>query len=315
MLANSTFCGSNVLLLTCSVFFGIEDLRGALNSKREGTLYLVSTPIGNLGDLTYRAVEVLGSCDTILAEDTRRTRILLDHYEIVPRDLRSYHKHNEAARTEEVCKKLAAGGSVALVSDSGTPLVSDPGFRLVRAAREMGARVVPVPGASAVFAALVASGLDPEAFTFFGFPQRSGRARRELIATLARLRHTAVLYESPQRLVGTLEELGEALGSGRRVVVARELTKVHEEFVDGTLSEVAAYYREHAPRGEVVLCLAGAPDEPADQLREEARAAARSLARGGATSKEIVRALRDRFGIERNRAYEIALETAKEESS
>jgi 16S rRNA (cytidine1402-2'-O)-methyltransferase len=275
----------------------------------------VSTPIGNLGDLTYRAVEVLGSCDTILAEDTRRTRILLDHYEIVPRDLRSYHKHNEAARTEEVCKKLAAGGSVALVSDSGTPLVSDPGFRLVRAAREMGARVVPVPGASAVFAALVASGLDPEPFTFFGFPQRSGRARRELIATLARLRHTAVLYESPQRLVGTLEELGEALGSGRRVVVARELTKVHEEFVDGTLSEVAAYYREHAPRGEVVLCLAGAPDEPADQLREEARAAARSLARGGATSKEIVRALRDRFGIERNRAYEIALETAKEESS
>jgi 16S rRNA (cytidine1402-2'-O)-methyltransferase len=179
----------------------------------------------------------------------------------------------------------------------------------------MGARVVPVSGASAVLAALVASGLDPEPFTFFGFPQRSGRARRELIATLARLRHTAVLYESPQRLVGTLEELGEALGSGRRVVVARELTKVHEEFVDGTLSEVAAYYREHAPRGEVVLCLAGAPDEPADQLREEARAAARSLARGGATSKEIVRALRDRFGIERNRAYEIALETAKEESS
>lgn len=315
MPANSTFCGSNVLLLACSVFFGIEDLRGALNSKREGILYLVSTPIGNLGDLTYRAVEVLGSCDTILAEDTRRTRILLDHYKIAPRDLRSYHKHNEAARTEEVCKKLAAGGSVALVSDSGTPLVSDPGFRLVRAAREMGARVVPVPGASAVLAALVASGLDPEPFTFFGFPQRSGRVRRELIATLARLRHTAVLYESPQRLVGTLEELGEALGSGRRVVVARELTKVHEEFVDGTLSEVAAYYREHAPRGEVVLCLAGAPDEPADQLREEARAAARSLARGGATSKEIVRALRDRFGIERNRAYEIALETAEEESS
>jgi 16S rRNA (cytidine1402-2'-O)-methyltransferase len=313
--ANSTFCGSNVLLLTCSVSFGIEDLRGALNSKTEGTLYLVSTPIGNLGDLTYRAVEVLGSCDTILAEDTRRTRILLDHYEIVPRDLRSYHKHNEAARTEEVRKKLAAGGSVALVSDSGTPLVSDPGFRLVHAAREMGARVVPVPGASAVLAALVASGLDPEPFTFFGFPQRSGRARRELIATLARLRHTAVLYESPQRLVGTLEELGEALGSGRRVVVARELTKVHEEFVDGTLGEVAAYYREHAPRGEVVLCLAAAPDEPADRLREEARAAARSLARGGATSKEIVRALRDRFGIERNQAYEIALETAKEESS
>ena len=278
-----------------------------------GTLYLVSTPIGNLGDFTYRAIEVLRSSDTILAEDTRRTRILLDHYDITSRNLKSYHKHNEAARSEEVQAKLAAGSTVALVSDSGTPLVSDPGLRLVRASIDVGARVVAVPGPSAVLAALVASGLDPEPFSFFGFLQRSGRARSELVETLAGLRHTAVLYESPQRLVKTLEELREALGGERRVVIAREITKIYEEYVRGTLDEAVAYYREHAPRGEIVLCLAGAPDEPEAELEEKARVEARSLARDGAKSKEIVRALRDEFGLDRNRAYAIALEVSGEE--
>ena len=278
-----------------------------------GVLYLVSTPIGNLGDFTYRAVEVLRSADTILAEDTRRTRILLDHYGIAAADLRSYHEHNEAARTAEVREVLAGGRSVALVSDSGTPLVSDPGLRLVRAARQVGAAVVPVPGPSAALAALVASGLDPQPFTFFGFLPRGGRERRELVATLESLAHTAVLFESPQRLVRTLEELAEKLGEKRRVVVARELTKIHEEFVNGGLAEVAAHYREHAPRGEVVICLAGAEPRPAGVIDEEARGWARDMARGGASSKEIVRALRDRFGLERNRAYSIALEAAEAE--
>ncbi len=278
-----------------------------------GSLYLVSTPIGNLGDFTFRAVEVLRAVDTILAEDTRRTRTLLSHYDIVPRDLRSFHKHNEAARTEEVCRMLAAGRSVALVSDSGTPLVSDPGLRLVRAAIDVGAKAVPIPGASAALAALVACGLDPEPFTFLGFLPRTGRRRRERIETLAELRHTAVVYESPQRLARTLEELAEALGGDRQVVVARELTKLHEEFVSGTLEEAAAYYREHPARGEVVICLAGAPTAPSAVGEAEVRARAQELARGGATSREIVRELRDRWGIERNRAYAIALDVSKEQ--
>jgi 16S rRNA (cytidine1402-2'-O)-methyltransferase len=170
--------------------------------------------------------------------------------------------------------------------------------------------VVPVPGPSAGLAALVASGLDPQPFTFLGFAPRGGRERQELIATLASLQHTAVLYESPQRLVQTLDDLAADLGPDRRVVVARELTKIHEEFQSGALGDVAAHYREHAPRGEVVICLAGAqPSQGASD--EEILAAARELVGGGATSKEVVRELRDRFGLERNRAYAVALEAAK----
>ncbi|UCC73141.1 MAG: 16S rRNA (cytidine(1402)-2'-O)-methyltransferase [Gemmatimonadota bacterium] len=276
-----------------------------------GTLYLVSTPIGNLGDTTHRAVEVLRASDAILAEDTRRTRVLLEHYEIEARRLKSFHKHNEAARTEEASAALVAGRTVALVADSGTPLISDPGLRLVRAAIELGARVVPIPGPSATLAAVVASGLDPQPFTYYGFLPRTGRRRRELIAELARLRHTAVLFESPQRLARTLEELAEQLGPERGVVVARELTKVHEEFVRGTLSELSEYYSGHKPQGEVVICLAAAPEAPVESSEDAARQLARTLARDGATSKEIVGALRERHGLDRNRAYAIALEVTQ----
>jgi 16S rRNA (cytidine1402-2'-O)-methyltransferase len=278
-----------------------------------GTLYLISTPIGNLGDMTHRAESSLRESDIILAEDTRRTRVLLDHYTIEPRSLKSLHQHNEAARTDETRAALEAGKTVSLVADSGTPLISDPGQRLVRAAIEVGARVVPVPGPSAALAALVGSGLDVQPFTFFGFLPRSGRRRRELFAQLATLRHTAVLFESPQRLVATLEELAEQLGPERGVVVARELTKIHEEFVRGTLLEVTAYYNEHTPLGEVVVCLAAAPEAPAEEVEDAARAEARVLAGAGATSKEIVRALRERHGLERNRAYAIALEVTQED--
>lgn len=278
-----------------------------------GTLYLVSTPIGNLGDMSLRAVDVLRASHTILAEDTRRTRVLLDHHAIAPGCLKSYHKHNEAARSAEACAVLEAGGDVALVSDSGTPLISDPGLRLVRAALELGAPVVPVPGPSAALAALVASGLDTQPFTFFGFLPRSGRGRREALDQLATLRHTAVLFESPQRLVRTLDEFATEFGSERAVVVARELTKVHEQFVRGTLAEVAAYYGEHAPLGEVVICLAAAAEPAVEKSEAAARALARELASGGATTKEIARALREVCGIERNRAYAIALEVLQEE--
>ena len=276
-----------------------------------GILYLVSTPIGNLGDFTHRAVDVVRGCDIVLAEDTRRTRVLLEHYNAVHRDVRSFHKHNEAARTEEACAALADGRSVALVSDSGTPLISDPGLRLVRAAQAMGLRIVPGPGASAALAALVATGLDPQPVTFFGFPPRSGRKRAELMGELAGLSHTAILFESPQRLAGTLREFANELGDDRVAVVARELTKLHEEFRSGTLGELAAYYHDNPPRGEVVLCL-GAAEDVTDEAREgEARSLARTMLEEGASSKQIVRALRVRCGLARNRAYAIALEAAK----
>lgn len=286
-----------------------------MSEKTGGTLYLVSTPIGNLADLTHRAEEVLRSSDAILAEDTRRTRILLEHYGIVGRSLRSLHKHNEAARTAQARAALAAGETLALVSDSGTPLISDPGFRLVRAAIEAGAAVIPIPGPSAALAALVASGLDPEPFTFFGFAPRSGRRRREFMAQLAVINHTAVFFESPHRLVGTLEDVARVVGGERGAVVARELTKIHEEFVRGTLSDAIAYYKKTAPRGEVVICLEAAPTEKAAASEEAAREVARSMMGEGATSKEIVQALRDRYDLDRNRAYALALEVAQERGS
>lgn len=278
----------------------------------KGVLHVVSTPIGNLGDVTHRALQVLGEADAIFAEDTRRTRILLDHYGIAPHEIRSLHQHNEARRTEEVRELLEAGASVALVSDSGTPLVSDPGHRVVSMAVEIGAPVVPVPGPSSALAALVASGLETEPFTFLGFVPRSGRARREFIDRLARLEHTAVFFESPHRLVAALDELASELQGGRQVVVARELTKVHEEFQRGTLQQVAAYYRENAPRGEIVVCLAGAERKAPAEREQAARGLAAALTRQGASSRDIMQLLQDHLGIERNRAYALALEATGE---
>ncbi len=271
-------------------------------------LYLVSTPIGNLGDLTHRAVEILREVDLVYAEDTRRTRVLLRHYGIETR-CHSYREHNEAARAAQATRLWADGRLLALVADAGTPLVSDPGARLVRAAIEAGVPVIPVPGASAVLAALVASGLDAEPFTYLGFFPRARAARVRTLERLQQLDHTAVLFESPERLSRTLGHLAEALGVPRRVVVARELTKVHEEFFRGTLGDAAAYYRDRKVRGEVVLCLAGAAAGGAGE--EEATGRAAQLARTGASTREIARSLREELGLDRNRAYALALEAQR----
>lgn len=281
---------------------------GGAADETGAALYLVSTPIGHLGDLTHRAVDVLRAADVLFAEDTRHTRVLLRHYGIERRCV-SYHEHNEAARTAEARRSWGKGRSIALVADAGTPLISDPGLRLVRAAVEAGVRVIPVPGASAVLAALVASGLDPEPFTYFGFLPRARAARSARWAALRSLGHTAVLFESPQRLARTLGELAEALGGERAVVVARELTKMHEEFFRGTLAEAAAYYRAREVRGEVVVCVGGAISPERGEREAAGRAA--ELARAGATTPEITRALRQEFGLDRNRAYELALEAQR----
>lgn len=270
-----------------------------------GRLYVVSTPIGNLGDFSMRAVEVLRSVHAVLAEDTRHSRHLLEHYEIAT-PLVSYHEHNEARETPRILERLEGGESFALVSDAGTPLVSDPGARLVRAALGAGVAVVPVPGASAMLAALVASGLDAERFTFFGFLPRKGRERTEAIDALETLAHTAVLYEAPGRVADTLAEL-ERHGAGEReVVVARELTKQFEETRRGTVAEMARYYADAPPRGEVVIVLAGrAPSSPDEGA---ARERARVLRQGGASARDVARALVEEHGLARNAAYRLAHE-------
>jgi 16S rRNA (cytidine1402-2'-O)-methyltransferase len=218
-------------------------------------LYVVSTPIGNMGDFSFRAVEILKSVSLVLAEDTRHSRHLLDRYDIST-PMASYHEHNEAKTTPRLVSRLLRGESLALVSDAGTPLLSDPGARLVRAAIDAGVSVVPVPGPSAALAALVASGLDADRFLFLGFLPRTGRARGAALAEIASSRHTVVVYESPNRLADTLAEL-EGLGAGLRpAVVAREMTKQFEDIQRGTVTDLLAYYQERPVRGEVVLVVA-----------------------------------------------------------
>ncbi|MBT8488372.1 MAG: 16S rRNA (cytidine(1402)-2'-O)-methyltransferase, partial [Gemmatimonadetes bacterium] len=221
------------------------------------TLYLVSTPIGNLDDVSARATETLRSVRRILAEDTRRTRILTDRVG-ADATLVSLHAHNERERSEAIVAWLDAGEDLALVTDAGTPLVSDPGGRVVSSVLDAGHDVVPIPGPSAVLAALVASGLPAERFTFLGFPARKGRERERDLERIASAPETTILFESPHRLVRLLEDLGAVCESERRVAVAREVTKLHEEFIRGTLAEVAAYYERRPPKGEVTVVV-GAP--------------------------------------------------------
>ena len=270
-------------------------------SEGSGTLYVVSTPIGNMGDFSFRAIETLRSVSLVLAEDTRHSRPLLQKHEITTK-VASYHEHNEAKTTVSVVERLRGGEDVALISDAGTPLLSDPGERLVRAAIDAGVRVVPVPGASAVLAALVASGLPTDRFAFHGFPPRKGRERSELLDEIASSRVTAVLYEGPGRVADTLRELAER-APGRETVVARELTKQFEEFRRGTLEALSAYYDETPPRGEVVILIAGASPTAPDELvlREEAEV----LRARGLSVRDTVAELVKR-GAPRNLAYKIA---------
>lgn len=277
-----------------------------------GTLYLVSTPIGNLEDITRRAVRVLGEVDLVLAEDTRRTGILLRHLEIGT-PVRSFHEHNEVARLDEVMDRLDAGEDLALVSDAGTPLVSDPGSRLVARAAGEGWPVVPVPGPSAVLAALVASGLPVGAFAFLGFPPRKGRERREVVERVASSLETVVLFESPERTVDLLEDLAQACGPEREAALARELTKVHEEVRRGTLDDLARYYREHAPRGEVSVVVGGRdPDELSGEVDDQAaRALAQALLDEGLSPSRTAREVARRLGVPRNRVYPLVQELAR----
>lgn len=222
-----------------------------------GKLYIVPTPVGNLEDMTYRAVRLLGEVDLILAEDTRTSSVLLNHYGIHGK-LQSHHKFNEHQTAELIKEKILAGMDVALISDAGTPGISDPGFLLVRTCAENGVEIQTLPGATACIPAIVSSGLPCDKFCFEGFlPQKKGR--QTLLKALAEEHRTMVFYESPYRLVKTLDQFSEYFGPDRECSVAREISKIHEEHRRGPLSEVAAWYKEHEPKGEIVIIVAGCP--------------------------------------------------------
>jgi 16S rRNA (cytidine1402-2'-O)-methyltransferase len=218
-----------------------------------GTLYLVATPIGNLADITHRALQVLHDVDLIACEDTRHTHKLLKHYNIDTRTI-SYHEHNEQQRSEQLIDMLKQGLNVAVVSDAGTPAISDPGFRIVRAAIEHGLTVIPVPGPSALLAALIAAGLPPDEFFFAGFLPSRTTARRSRLNELRSVPGTLIFYEAPHRLAETLQDSYELLGE-REAVVARELTKLHEEIRRGLLSKLAEHYQQEKVRGEIVVLI------------------------------------------------------------
>ncbi len=271
-----------------------------------GTLYLVATPIGNLKDISLRALEVLKSVDIIACEDTRHTRKLLNHYEISKR-LVSYHEHNEAERAEELVRNLQRGESVAVVSDAGTPGISDPSFRLVRAARDAGIAVVPVPGASAFVNAVIASGIPSDSIFFGGFlPSKKGERVRRL-EEVRDIPATLVFYEAPHRLARSLADCRQVLGP-RQAAVARELTKLHEEIVSGTLEELAERYSDANIRGEAVLVIdrARTTDERiAGEMSLPERV--RQLENEGTDAKAALKKAAKEFGISRSEAYRMML--------
>ena len=268
------------------------------------TLYIVATPIGNLEDLTARAARILGEVDRVVAEDTRRTGILLKHLGIrVP--LTSLHAHNEASRAPALLEWLAAGENVALVSDAGTPVVSDPGERTVAAVRDAGHDVVPLPGPSAVLAALAGSGLPAERFAFLGFVPRKGADRRSTLERIAGSSETAIVFESPERLCKLLESLDQ-MDAAREVCVARELTKIHEEFRRGTAAELLGYYQEAGVRGEVTVVIAPASAQQKEGPTEaDAIRLVEQLLAEGMRPSGVAKEVASVTGIARNRVYEI----------
>ncbi len=272
----------------------------------DGGLYVVATPIGNMDDITVRAINVLARVDLIAAEDTRHTGKLLARHGI-KRPLISYHEHNENERSQELVERLKQGDSIALVTDAGTPSVSDPGYRLVRQAAEGEIPVIPVPGASAAMAALSVSGLPTDAFSFIGFPDRKKGRRLKMIQSLALETKTLIFYESPKRVIRLLGEIRHIMGN-RRAVLARELTKLHEEICRGNISDlIACLEKKTVVKGECTLVISGAEDpEPLSEeaLRDEI---GKAFEIPGMTPSAATQKIVARFGLPRNRVYKEVL--------
>ena len=272
-----------------------------------GTLFVVATPLGNLSDLSPRGADTLRRVAVVAAEDTRHTRPLLAH---VGSDARlvSFHAHSAAAALREVLRLLTAGKDVALVTDAGTPTVSDPGAELVAAARAQGIAVVTIPGPSAVAAALAVSGLPADRYLFLGFLPRKGGERRRLLDLVAHSQWTVVLFEAPNRAADLLADLAESCGPDRAAAVGRELTKLHEETRGGTLGELAGYYAEAPVRGEVTILVAGTGRAPHAEPRPDPESRARVLLAEGVSRRDVADRLAEETGISRNTAYRLVNE-------
>ena len=272
-----------------------------------GTLYLVGTPIGNLGDLSVRALETLRSADFIAAEDTRVTAKLLNHFEI-KKPCVSYYEHNKYASGEKIVARLLAGETCALVTDAGMPAISDPGEDIVRQCAEQGIDVQVIPGPCAAIAALAVSGLPTQQFCFEGFLAVSGKTRREHLERLRGETRTMIFYEAPHKLLRTLCDLRDTFGGAREITLARELTKLHEDTVRTTLAQAAAYYAANEPRGEYVLVVAGRERQSQTQLTlEEGVERVLRLRADGVRMKDAVRQVADDTGLSRNELYDAAL--------
>ncbi|MGD1715323.1 16S rRNA (cytidine(1402)-2'-O)-methyltransferase [Dapis sp. BLCC M172] len=277
-----------------------------MSEVNSGTLYIVGTPIGNLEDITFRAIKTLQKVDLIAAEDTRHTGKLLQHFQIQTPQL-SYHQHNEQSRIPELIEKLSQGKTIALVTDAGMPGISDPGYELVKACVEANISVVPIPGVTASITALSACGLPTNKFIFIGFLPTKIKLREEQLEKLSNSLETIVLYESPYKLLQTLEDLEKVLGKDRKIVLARELTKLHEEFWRGTVGEAIIHYQNNQPKGEFTIVIAGAqPELPVlseDTIKQELQ----ELFAQGISRSQASRQLAQKINLSRSKIYQIAL--------
>lgn len=285
-----------------------------MQEDKQGNLYLVATPIGNLEDMTYRAVRILNEVDLIGAEDTRNTRKLLSHYDIHT-TLTSYHEHNKLTKGPELISKLQEGLDIAIVSDAGLPGIADPGTHLVQLAIEQGIKVTPIPGANAALSALICSGIDTVKFTFVGFLPKTSKKRRELLEEIKKRKETLIFYETPYHLKDMLKELSLVLGKNRQVATCRELTKKFEEFTRGTLEELNNYFQENEPRGEFVVIVSGANDIDENDVKENIQISpveyVQNLINQGINKKEAMRQAAKALNMSRRDIYQ---EMLKQES-
>ncbi len=273
---------------------------------KPGTLYIVATPIGNLEDMTFRAVRILQAVDMIAAEDTRHTGRLLQHFQVKTPQI-SYHEHNSNSRIPELLEHLQYGKAIALVSDAGMPGISDPGYELIKACIDNGITVVPIPGASAVITALSAAGLPTDRFIFDGFLSAKSQQRKQYLESLQGESRTLVFYESPHRLRDTLADLGEVLGSDRSIVIARELTKLYEEFWRGTIEAAISEYQKREPQGEYTLLVAGNPPSKPQLTETELKTELLQIMQQGISRSQASRQLAKDMGLSRRYLYQLAL--------
>ncbi|MCR5177172.1 MAG: 16S rRNA (cytidine(1402)-2'-O)-methyltransferase [Anaerovibrio sp.] len=278
--------------------------------REKGMLYLAGTPIGNLEDMTYRAVRLLGEADLIAAEDTRHSRKLMAHFDIHT-PLTSYHEHNKLEKGPELVEKLLSGATIVCISDAGLPGISDPGAHLAKLAIDAGIPVSPLPGANAALSALICSGLDTTAFSFYGFLPKTVKKRRELLAYIKEKKETVILYEAPHHLKSTLKDLVSILGPDRKAAVARELTKKFEEFRRGSLGDMLEYYELNSPKGEFVIIIEGFNGEVSAEYETEADISpgemVSKLEQEGMPRKEAMRETAKRLGISRRDVYQSML--------